>query len=44
MKRKNLILIAVFAVLIALAAFMPKSNKAGPGQPGKGNGQESVFG
>ena len=43
MKRKNLILIAVFAVLIALVAFIPKSNKQGPGQPGKGNAQESVF-
>ena len=43
MKRKNLILIAVFVVLIALVAFIPKSNKQGPGQPGKGNTQETVF-
>ena len=43
MKRKNLMLIAVFVVLIALVAFIPKSNKPGPGKPGKGNARESVF-
>jgi multidrug efflux pump subunit AcrA (membrane-fusion protein) len=36
MKRNKLILIAVFAALIALAVFLPKGNKAGAGSGGKG--------
>ena len=35
MKRKNLILIGAFAVVIAVVLLLPKSNKAGAGQGGK---------
>jgi multidrug efflux pump subunit AcrA (membrane-fusion protein) len=45
MKRKNLTLVGIFAVLIALAVFLPKGNKPGFGPRGKGKGgaTETVF-
>ncbi len=45
MKRTNLILIGVFAALIALAVFLPKGNKPGFGSGGKGKGAavETTF-
>ena len=43
MKRKNLTLIGILAVLIALAVFLPKGNKSGFGTKGKGAAPETVF-